>query len=79
METALQPKALFPVQRDILMFLDKTIGSLAPAAARLFCCVQWEREKEERPESESRMAAGNLEKKNKKPKNLHTYMPLVHV
>lgn len=50
-------------------FVHKAIGSLVPAAARLCCCVQWESEKGERPESESRMAAGNLKKKP-----LHTYM-----
>lgn len=53
------------------MFLDKAIGSLAPAAARLCCCVQRERAKGERPESESRMAAGNLEKKA--PAHLHAF------
>lgn len=63
LETAVLRKVCFPVRHDILMFLNKAIGSLAPAAARLCCCVQWERESGERPESESCMAAGNLEKR----------------
>lgn len=63
LETAVLRKVCFPVRHDILMFLNKAIGSLAPAAARLCYCVQWERESGERPESESCMAAGNLEKR----------------
>ena len=55
-------------------FLDKTIGSLASARARLCCFAQWERERErgERRESESHMAAGNLGEK-KAPEHLHAF------
>ena len=48
LETAVLRKVCFPDNHDILMFLNKAIGSLPPAAARLCCCVQWERERPER-------------------------------
>lgn len=57
------------------MFSDGAIGSSAPAAARSCCFVQRERGEGERRESESRMAAGNLEQKA--PAHLHAFKTCV--
>lgn len=49
------------------MFLDKTIGSLAPVTARLCCSVQWERENRERDQDLSHAWLLVIFLKNKLP------------